>query len=587
MGANVNHATLNRRGKTLAALALGTALATGCVTPGYAADPETATPIKHVVVIFQENVSFDHYFGTYPVATNPDESGGQPVPQFFPSVDTPTVNGISAIQPTAGPFALPNQGALANTNLNAVQPFLLGRNNALVCDQNHAYAAEQQAVDAGALDHFALPSGAGGTSATGLGCQTTAGANIPGYAMGYYDGNTVTAMWNYAQNFALNDNSFGTTFGPSTPGAINLISGQTHGVQAIAPITNAQLVANGTIVSDGGIGFTLISDINSALDDCGSPTAGIAFNDPNFPSRTVGDLMNEHGITWGWFGGGFAPTVPATTTTPAVCGATSTGHPGITVPPPGATSAQIHTQITDYNAHHSPFQYYPSTVNQHHFPFTTAAKIGKTDQANHQYDLNDFFTALKAGVMPSVSYLKAKNINDGHAGNSESDALSEQAFVVNTINTIMTSSFWKDTAIIIAYDDSDGFYDHVTGPLVNASATAQDAFQGAGKCGTPAAGAFQGRCGYGPRLPLLVISPYAKANYVDHNLTDQTSVLRFIEENFELGFIDGAVTPPVGTGSFDRVAGQINGMFDFDKTKKTLSPAVFLDPSQGTVVSSN
>jgi phospholipase C len=586
----VKHPTLNR-GTTLAALALGTALATGSVLPSHAvaaAAAPTETPIKHVVVIFQENASFDHYFGTYPVSTNPDQSGGQPVPQFFPTADTPTVNGLSATQPTAGPFIGANQGALFTQNLNAVAPFLIGRDNALVCSQNHNYGPEQQAIDSGAFDHFALPSGQGGTSATGEGCQTAAGTNIAGFSMGYFDGNTVTALWNYAQNFAMSDNSFDTTFGPSTPGAINLISGQTHGIQGATSTATTNLLNGGQIVSDGGIGFTLIADVNPSMDDCGSPTTGVAFTDPNFPARNVGDLMNEHGVTWGWFGGGFKPTTPATATTPAVCASSSAGHPGIAAAPPGATAAQvaaIHNNITDYNSHHTAFQYFPSTANPHHLPFSAVTKIGQTDQANHQYDLNDFFTGLQAGVMPAVSYLKAKNINDGHPGVTESDALSEQQFIVNTINTIMTSQFWSSTAIIIAWDDSDGFYDHVAGPLVSASATPQDAFQGTGKCGTPAPGAFQGRCGYGPRLPLLVVSPFAKQNYVDHNLTDQTSVLRFIEENWDLGFIDGAVPPPAGQGSFDRVAGQINGMFDFAKTKKTVSPAVFLDPNMGTVVS--
>ncbi len=565
---------------TLSALALGTALGMGTVAPGFAAsaDNDTTTPIKHVVVIFQENSSFDHYFGTYPVAGNPEG-----VPQFFATVDTPTVNGISAVAPTAGPFTDVASGALFTQNLNPTAPFLIGRDNALVCDQSHAYTDEQRAVDAGIIDQFALPAGAGGTSETGTGCQSASGANVPGYAMAYFDGNTVTALWNYAQNFALSDNSFGTQFGPSTPGAINLVSGNTHGVQAGPGITNAQFVAAGTIVPDGGTGFTLIGDNNSWMDDCGSPTSGLAFTDPNFPSRTVGDLLNEHGISWGWFGGGFKPTTQNTATKPSVCAAASGGHPGITQAPPGSseTLAQLQAPINDYNAHHSPFMYYQSTANVHHLPFTKVSKIGQTDQAMHQYDLNDFFTGLAAGVLPAVSYLKGKDIQDGHPGDFESDALSEQLFIVNTVNTIMTSQFWNTTAIIIAWDDSDGFYDHVTGPVVNASNSPADAFQGTAKCGTPAPGAFLGRCGYGPRLPLLVISPFAKANYVDHNLTDQTSVLRFIEENWNLGFIDGPVTPAAGQGSFDRVAGQINGMFDFDKTKKQLSPAVILDPSTG------
>ena len=104
---------------------------------------------------------------------------------------------------------------------------------------------------------------------------------------------------------------------------------------------------------------------------------------------------------------------------------------------------------------------------------------------------------------------------------------------------------------MIAYDDSDGWYDHQMGPIVNQSAgPAHDALNGTDTAArTPAAiaGGYQDRCGYGPRLPLLVISPFAKPNFVDHTVTDQTSVLRFIEDNWQLGRI--------GNASFDAKAG--------------------------------
>jgi hypothetical protein len=144
---------------------------------------------------------------------------------------------------------------------------------------------------------------------------------------------------------------------------------------------------------------------------------------------------------------------------------------------------------------------------------------------------------------------------------------------VNTINTIMASPFWSSTAIIIAYDDSDGWYDHVMPPIVHQSSTSNDALTGVGSCGNGANEPAQGRCGYGPRLPLLVISPYAKVNYVDHNLTDQSSILRFIEDNWNLGRIGG--------GSTDAIAGSLNGMFNF--TGSGPAKAVFLDPTLGIV----
>lgn len=134
----------------------------------------TATPIQHLVVIFQENVSLDH-FATYPVAANP---AGEP--QFTADPNTPSVNGLS--------------GNLLTNNPNLVNPFRLDRSQALTCDMNHDYTPEQQAFDGGLMDEFVQY-----TSSSGLGCDPS-GATV----MGYYDGNTVTAIWEYAQNFAMN-----------------------------------------------------------------------------------------------------------------------------------------------------------------------------------------------------------------------------------------------------------------------------------------------------------------------------------------------------------------------------------------------
>ena len=114
-------------------------------------------------------------------------------------------------------------------------------------------------------------------------------------------------------------------------------------------------------------------------------------------------------------------------------------------------------------------------------------------------------------------------------------------------------------------------------PITSPSAATSDALNGAGKCGNVPTGstAYQDRCGYGPRQPLLVISPYAKSNYVDHALTDQSSILKFIEDNWQLGRI--------GDQSFDARAGSIGNMFDFNPDAKR-APKVFLDPETGLVV---
>jgi phospholipase C len=223
----------------------------------------------------------------------------------------------------------------------------------------------------------------------------------------------------------------------------------------------------------------------------------------------------------------------------------------------------------DYSPHHQPFQYYRSTANPKHLPPSSVRAIGSTDQANHQYDVSDFNAAVDAGSMPAVSFLKAPEYQDGHAGYS--DPLDEQRFVVTEINKIQHSPAWRSTAIVLAYDDSDGWYDHVAPRIVNGS---HDANLDSSICtgARTTLGGYADRCGYGARLPLLVISPYSRANFVDHTPTDQTSVLRFIEDNWRTGRI--------GDASYDSRANSMTNMFSFHHpTNATLT----LDPATGAI----
>jgi phospholipase C len=520
------------------AIRLALAPAALCLTFAIPAQA-TTTPITHVVVLFQENVSFDHYFGTYPNAqNNPGETPFTAIPL------TPTVNGLS-------PDLLknnPNKNAAGTAQAN---PMRLSPAQAFTCSQNHSYGPEQQAVDSGLMDLF--PKFTGRTTSAGCASDGTT-------VMGYYDGNTVTAYWNYAQNFAMNDNSFGSTFGPSTPGALNLISGQTYG----GVLHFGSGSAGNAFPNTVGVTITDIGDFDAYLDDCGADKGGTVTTTSTLQmtGKNVGDLLNAAGVTWGWFQGGFKPTVAATATTPAVCGSTHTAHPNVPNPvAPFIVGSDIHTTQADYVSHHEPFQMYASTSNPHHLRPTSVAAIGTTDQANHQYDTSDFFDALGANNLPAVSFIKAPAYENGHPGNS--DPVAEQYWITSTVNKIMSSPAWASTAIIIAYDDSDGWYDHVGAPIVSPSNTSADALAGAGNCGTPLAGANPARCGHGARQPLIVISPWAMPNYVDHSLTDQASIINFIEANWNLGFIDGPTAPPNGQASFDRNAGSLLGMFNF------------------------
>ena len=499
-----------------------------CVAPAFAApNAETATPIRHLVVVFQENVSFDHYFGTYPHVTNPK---GEPA--FHALRGTPTVNGYTSALLSNNPNLNPANGA------GASNPFRLDRSQPVTADQDHDYTAEQRAFHAGLMDLFPVSVGSPSTN-TALN-------------LGYYDGNTVTALWNYAQHIAMSDNSYSTTFGPSTPGAVNLISGQTNGVVK---------TLNGTADEiDGGSGsLTLISDADPVGDVCSNPTR----NQVQMGGTNIGDLLNEAGITWGSFMGGFNLTAVNSNGSTG-CHRSSTGLAGT---------------IGDYIPHHAWFQYYASTANANHTRPSSAAEIGNSGSANHEYDLTDFFAAVQNGNFPAVSFLKAQAYQDGHAGYS--DPLDEQTFLVNLINFLEKQPTWKSTAVVVLYDDSDGWYDHQMGPIVNQSTGPADALTGPNACGAAAAALpgldsgnahALGRCGYGPRQPLLVISPWSRENFVDHTVTDQTSILRFIEDNWLGG-------ERVGQGSFDVLASPINQMFDFSAPRN--DGRLFLDPASG------
>jgi phospholipase C len=515
-------------------------------SPG-SAGQSGSTPIRHVVVIFDENISFDHYFGTYP-----------------------GVNGLNS--------AAPGGGTLLTNNPNSANPRLLNPNNIndlLTCDQNHNYTDEQTAFDNGAMDKFISTLGNGGTSATGASCNRSD-------VMNYYDGSTLGALWGYAHSYALNDNSYGTTFGPSSPGAINLVAGDTGGVDPSKEIrTVSKDQPNADVVTGGDGTDTLTNDAQPYYDDC-STRDSVALTGQN-----VGDLLNARGLSWGWFEGGITPSVaysgpgtPAGSYNPlSVIGRAkcSTTHPiGAALGGTGTSGAHPWGVKADYIPHHEPFQYYASTGNPHHLPPASLGVVGRDtqsytggkpnfDTANHNYDLSVFDQLvsgissgqLGASALPAVSFLKAAGYQDGHAGYS--DPIDEQAFITHQISALQQTPDWNTTAVILAYDDSDGWYDHAYSGVTNPSASAADNLTGPGLCGTetnmnaPLA-SEQGRCGYGPRMPLLVISPFSKTGYVDHTLTNQASILRFIEDNWGLGRI---------AGSADAGSGTLASMFDF------------------------
>jgi phospholipase C len=618
--------------------------------PGPPPPGNPATPIKHLVVIFQENVSFDHYFGTYPFALNKAGDGQT----FTPAKGTPDVNGLT--------------WSLLAANPNSSNPMRLDSSpignpgspgGQITCDQDHNYSDEQQAFNGGKMDQFvqSLGSSSGNLPSTTTKCNT-----LKPVVMDYYDGNTVTGLWNYAQHYAMSDNSWETTFGPSAPGAINLVSGDTGDVDMNHTV-NANLATqwiatssapNGDITPDGHGGYSLTSDAQPYWDDCSTRDA-LALK-----GRNIGDILNQHHLSWGWFQGGFAPT----TTFADATKATEIGHPNQStadfipdefkgsftgkVTPTGASNQALCNAVhpvgvafgattaqtpplnfgfkDDYIAHHEPFQYYASTANPHHLAVpnnggvdtlaglqeigwdtqTYDHGVPQFDTPNHQYDTSDF-DQLVAGLdnhdqgvdLPAVSFIKAPGYEDGHA--AYSDPADEQAFVVHIINELEQSPDWSSTAVVINYDDSDGWYDHAFSGVTNQSQSPADNLTntvlgaiGAGNTTSglctpsnppappgpppgPLAGE-QGRCGFGPRLPLLLISPWAKTNYVDGNMSDQSSMINFIEYNWNLPGIPGSFDNVLDhTDQQEGIKFDLAGLFNFDgppnDTQYILNPA--------------
>jgi phospholipase C len=593
---------------------------------------KTATPIQHLVVIFQENVSFDHYFGTYPEAANTDGTPFAAVP------GTPAVNGLSNALLADNPNLAPPK------RLDSSPTGLPGSpGGQITCDQDHNYSDEQQAFDNGLMDQFVQSVGTDdGTHNPGGG--TTSGGALcdPKVVMDYFDGNTTTALWNYAQHYAMSDDSFGTTFGPSAPGAINVISGNTGGVDTSHMVNSPSIATpsapNADITADGLGDYSLTGDAQGYWDDCSTRDA-VALKGTN-----IGDELNAAGLSWGWFQGGFAPT---TSFTAASVATGHSGQPTATfipnefsgafagkVTPTGASNQALCNAVhpvgvalgetsathqfgfkNDYIAHHEPFQYYASTANPHHLAPASLASIGtdtqhfvggvpQFDTANHNYDTSDFdslvaaITAgtLPASALPAVTYLKAPGYEDGHA--AYSDPADEQQFLVREINALEKTPDWSSTAVIISYDDSDGWYDHVYSGVTNGSLSPADNLtntvkgtisatnQVSQQCGakpqaTPPLAGEQGRCGLGPRLPLVVISPCARQNAVDSDLSDQSSILNFIEYNWHLPAIPGSFDQALKSRDrAENIPFDLAGLFDFNNCT---APSLPFDPVSGQI----
>jgi len=470
--------------------------------------------IKYVFVVFQENRSFDSLFGSFPGANNLFSQPASQTPGYHQEIlDT-------------------------NGKVDTIEPFRIGpaQYASDTDDVDHSFArmgAKMHVVNGfPRMDKFAMIEEMK---------YTTAGANPSLKAkqygeltMAYEDCDTIPLLWNYANRFTLFDNYFQHTIGPSTPNAIDMVAGQTGETQWVKHPDQA---TSNSVLAALGQGVPVTGDPDpfwgSAADtttvgrqpvnpgDSGNQinltfaSLPLTFNGQDVKTVTGFDRMsstdladvqkdipaiaalNAKAVPWGWYQEGYDRE-----------------------PTDGKT---LHES---YIGHHNGPQYFGYVSNN-------------SEESSHLHGINDFFVDIGKKALPAqggVFYLRGgyQNIaglkpvdpdpavqanfpgDDQHPGYS--DAQISDALMAREINAIVNSPYWSQSAIFITYDESEGDYDHVPPPIIEYS-----------PAGLPLV--------HGPRIPMIVVSPYANAHVISHQSGDHNSIIRFIDELYGLPYL--------------------------------------------------
>ncbi|MEO6990639.1 MAG: alkaline phosphatase family protein [Candidatus Baltobacteraceae bacterium] len=469
---------------------LSVALAFGCVAPlAMAASGEPVSSgalptsvadlrarVKHVFVIYQENRSFDSYFGTFPGVEN-----------------------------LAGPLAR-GHGFLQHDAIGnqTIAPYRIADPD--VADVDHSRPALYAKVDGGTMGKFVedeelrkLKAGVSPNDAQRLGLLT----------MAHQDCDTVPFLWKYANAFALYDHIFQGMYGPSTPGNIDLVSAQTGLTQA------ARHPEQTVEKSDTGAGVPVVDDLDPAFGPyhTGKPRTNPIQDDLTFANLLLtlsgssatdatidnGDIKDDISalartgakpVPWGWYQEGFnddgSGTYPA------------------------------------YVTHHDVPQFFgyirqnPKLwANVHDLtellPTIAKGTLGERSVTFVKGGYHNPFGWKPANPDPAVQ--KAFLGDDDHPGYSDSQ-LSE-SLVATVVNAVARSPYWNDSAIVVVWDDSEGFYDHVPPPQFEQCPDGRS-------------------CGDGPRVPLILISPFAKSHAIVSDPGDHASFAKFLNVLFDL-----------------------------------------------------
>jgi phospholipase C len=461
--------------RTLAAVAALCLVAPSA--PAAGPDPAVAVRarIKHVFVIYQENHSFDNYFGTFPGADNLATAEAQ-------------AHGFRQYDPIGRSWVTPFRIADPDTESPAQgRGVIYDKMNGGAMDR---FVATQETLSAKKFDR---------AGARDVGLTT----------MAHYDCDTIPFLWKYARTFALYDHIFSAFAGPSTPSAISLIAGQAGQTQ----LARDPSQAIDTKGNESGPGVPIMNDLDPAygpyseadkghqipqryatlmLALAGSDAAQ-ATNETSGVARDLGAVAasGRAPVPWGWYQEGYV--------SPAVA-------------------------LPGYETHHNAPQYFGYLRQNDVF-------------WKNVHDVHSMLDRLQNGTLPDsgIFYIKGGSQNnfgwkpanpdpyvqanyqgdDDHPGPGDTDAQIGEAFVATFVNAIARSKYWNDSAIIVTWDDPGGYYDHVPPPHFENCPDARP-------------------CGDGPRLPFIVISPYARGGAIVHDAGDQTSVLKFAERLFGL-----------------------------------------------------
>jgi phospholipase C len=461
---------------TAVVLALAACATASAGTAAAAAHPATGiSKIKHVVIIMQENRSFDSYFGTYPGADGIPSSNGQ----FTVCMPDPTTNTCQT------PYHDSNDvnGGASHTNDAAVKDVNSGQMNGFLDAARNSARGCSVGVDPA--------------------CAQSSAPDV----MGYHDAREIPNYWTYAKDFVLDDHLFEPVSSWSLPDHLYLVSGWSAICSSAQPSSCTNNI----------VGPYTPRQMNQYVDAAvatGTAPISMAWTD-------ITSLLYQHHVSWGYYVE--SGTQPDCEDDAATCPprAQSYKTPGIWNPLPTFTDVQDDHQLGNVQA--------------------TAA----------------FFAAAKAGKLPAVSWVTPSQPNSEHPPASVHEG---QAWVTNLVNAVMRSRDWSSTAIFLSWDDWGGFYDHVVPPSVDGN-------------------------GYGLRVPALVISPYAKRGFIDHQVLSHDAYLKFIEDDFLGGArldpnTDNRPDPRPDVREESPKLGNLVADFDF-KQKPRKPVLLSLNPSPG------